>query len=403
MKRLKIIVMVCMLAICLEGCKVYLGSGVNFTVERINSDSNLSGSETDYYYFNGNMYHYSFENHEEESKKFLSVGEYMEDFAVWNDTIYYVVKQMVGREAEWTIKRLEYKSGIVKTFLLWDRLFLLYNGGEDQEISLVRVEIYEDNLLIEINDRYSTQVYICPTDDSMNPELTDVNDLFPKENGLEEVEKILYKGIIIERQYDEERGKYTIIGVRDEESGRRIFNDYYEACLKADGEDVYIWKEDSGFWYREEGSSVKHNISCLSGSEYENSKIYESKLTVENGEIIGLVHAVRDYRSASDYPDQGDLRYDVLFRLNPKEGENSILYKPENNRTRIIGYQDGIIYLMEKYKIYGQPVEDEGERILLYELPEHTDCRFDWQEGHLLVFYDEFERYELVIDLQIKQ
>ncbi|MDE7062582.1 MAG: hypothetical protein K2O73_04975, partial [Lachnospiraceae bacterium] len=358
---------------------------------------------SDYYYFNGNIYHYSLENNEEDTKKFLSEGEHMKDFAACNDTIYYVVKQMVGRDTEWAVKRLEYKSGRVKTFLPWDRLFLLYNGGEDQEISLVRVEIYEDNLLIEINNRYSTQVYICPTDDSMNPELTDVNDLFPEENGLEVVEKILYKGIIIERQYDEERGKYTIIGVRDEESGRRIFSDYYEACLKVDGEDVYIWKEDSEFWYCEEGSSMKHNISCLSGNEYENTLIFERKLTVENGEIIGLIHTVRDYRSQPDYPNQGDLRYDVLFRLNPKTGENSILYKPENNRTRIIGYQDSIIYLMEKYKIYSQSVEDGEERILLYELPEHTDYRFDWQGGHLLIFYDDFERYELVTDLQIKQ
>lgn len=93
----------------------------------------------------------------------------------------------------------------------------------------------------------------------------------------------------------------------------------------------------------------------------------------------------------------------MLFRLNPETGESSILYKPGNNRTRIVGYQDGIIYLMESYKIYSQPIEDGGKRILLYELPEHTDYRFDWQGDHLLIFYNCFEHHELVTDLLIKQ
>ena len=403
MKQLKIIALVCILALCLEGCQT-VGANVRFSVERINSDSNLSGSGADYYYYDGGMFnYYSFGSNEVKTREMLSEGERMEDFTVWNDTIYYVTRYLVDRDWEWKIKRFEYKLGIVETFLPWDRMRLLYNGKENQKISSVRVETHDDNLLIEINDRYSTQVYICSTDDSVNPELTDVNNLFSDENRTEAAEKVLHEGIIIERQYDEERGKYTIVRVRDEKSGRHIFSNYYEACLNVDGEDVRIWKEDSEFWYCEESSSMKHKISCLSGSEYKNSLIFETKLTVENGKIIGLVHAVRDYRSDSYYPTQRDLRYDVLFSLNPKTGENSILYKLENNLTRILGYQDGIIYLMTDYKIYSQPVKDDRKRKLLYELPEYVVYRFDWQEEHLLVFYDNPESHELVTDLQIKQ
>lgn len=232
--------------------------------------------------------------------EFLLEDECMEDFTIGNDTIYYVVQYVVGRK--WEIKRFEYTSGMTDTLLSWKDVISLYDGDEDEEISSVRVESYGDDLLIQIMDRFSRQVYICRIDDNVNLEFIDVNDLFPEENKSEKTEEIVYNGIIIERQYDMEREKYTIIRVRDEESGRNIFSNYFEACLEVDGEDVIIWKEDSEFWYRKGNDSEEHKISCLSENEYKGSVIFENKLTVENGEIVGLVHAVREFPAQTDYP-----------------------------------------------------------------------------------------------------
>ena len=107
-------------------------------------------------------------------------------------------------------------------------------------------------------------------------------------------------------------------------------------------------------------------------------------MTSENGHIIGLVHVPRESYCDSFDPSQDELKCDVLFQLNPKTGENSILYKTENNRTRIIGYQDGVIYLLRDFKIYSSIMESKEEK-LIAELPEDTFYEFDWQGDYLIV------------------
>ena len=53
-----------------------------------------------------------------------------------------------------------------------------------------------------------------------------------------------------------------------------------------------------------------------------------------NGEIIGLLHVPKNPMNLS----QKELKYDVLFRLDPETGESSILYCARNKCTRIIEY-----------------------------------------------------------------
>lgn len=402
MKRVIIAILVFILAAGIGGCDSR-ESGMRFSVLRINSDSNLSEDEAEYYYELGDyIYQYSLEKSEEEMKKFLFTDEHLQNFAVGKDKIYYVVRRYVGDNWEWTIKQFEYATGRQETFLSVKEIEQLYNGMEDDKITGVMVEICGDELLIQINDHHSTQVYICQMDNGKNLELIDVNDLFPKENKSGATEECMYKDIVIERRYDIEREQYTIDWVRDKESGRNIFINIYEAYVKVNDSDIMIWKGYSGFWYRELGSTEKKKIDCLNGSEYEDSLIYEEKLTVENGEIVGLIPVVKNERCNPYTPTQLDLRYDILFRLNPETGESSIIYKPKNRRTRIIGYKDGIIYLMKRYKVYSQPIGKREERSLLYELPESIGFKFDWQGDHLLIFNDDYVDHELITVLPSK-
>ena len=78
------------------------------------------------------------------------------------------------------------------------------------------------------------------------------------------------------------------------------------------------------------------------------------------------------------------MRYDVLFWFDPKTEKDGILYSPWNNRSRIIGYQDGVIYLLKDYKIYTRTVENEKEKLVV-ELPSDTNYMFDWQGDYLIV------------------
>ena len=89
------------------------------------------------------------------------------------------------------------------------------------------------------------------------------------------------------------------------------------------------------------------------------------------------------------------MKYDILFSLNPETGANKILYRAEDNHTRIIGYQDETVYLLKDYKIYSQAI-GTNENTLLLELPQDCDYRFDWQGGYLIVMC-EYEKYKYKI------
>ena len=96
------------------------------------------------------------------------------------------------------------------------------------------------------------------------------------------------------------------------------------------------------------------------------------------------MHVPKNFHRNSFDPLQDELKCDVLFRLNPNTGESSILHRTLNNRTRIIGYQDGVIYLLKNFKIYSRTVENKEEKMLV-ELPKDTYYEFDWQGDYLVV------------------
>lgn len=77
----------------------------------------------------------------------------------------------------------------------------------------------------------------------------------------------------------------------------------------------------------------------------------------------------------------------MLFSLNIDTGESRILYDTQNNLTRIIGYDNGIIYLFkDDYKIYSQPLAG-GETTQIMSIPRSDDVVFDWCGDYLIVRY----------------
>ncbi len=147
------------------------------------------------------------------------------------------------------------------------------------------------------------------------------------------------------------------------------------------------WKDDEiPYSYQVEGKD-EQSITCFEESEYRNSALYQQYMCQEDeSTIIGLINVSGDPR-VSVQLSQNQIKRDILFSLNVDTGENKILYDTKNNRTRIIGYDKGVIYLFKNnYKIYSLSLKD-GKETELMSIPKSDDIVFDWCENYLIVRY----------------
>ena len=113
--------------------------------------------------------------------------------------------------------------------------------------------------------------------------------------------------------------------------------------------------------------------------------------------VVGITQIPVIARVAHDRIEQKHLRWDVLFSYDIQTGACEILYRPGNNRTRIIGYEDGVMYLYEKDAIYQKPLDGRKEKLAI--LPPSDSYTFDWWDGKLIVL--DHETNELVEVVEI--
>lgn len=346
----------------------------NYVVKRLSAESNARGDDEKYIFRQGKkILCYSLKTEElEEYDINLPEGERI----TWNATVgshvYYVLSNHI-------VRRFDCKKQIDKEVLSeedirsicdlehWTYLFVTSSG---------------QNLVLDIDDSF----FICPADGDLKTDCIGVNTLFSEEDKTGGEQIIRYRGMRIGRRYDVKKERYQIIDIWEEKDGRSLFPHNERYTIKSGETQVILnhTRDYRDYSYQVEGTLREQRIRCLNVSAYEHSHIQGNKLTTENGDIIGLVHVPRESCYDSFDPSQDDLKYDALFRLNPQTGENSILYKTENNCTRIIGYQDGVIYLLRDFKIYSSIMESREEK-LIAELPEDTYYEFDWQGDYLIV------------------
>ena len=94
---------------------------------------------------------------------------------------------------------------------------------------------------------------------------------------------------------------------------------------------------------------------------------------------------------------QHDMKFDILYSYDPKTQTGDILYQTKNNRTRIIGYEDGVMYLNQRNHIYKKPLEGEKERLVT--LPPSDSYTFDWWDGKLIVLDHETNKLVEVVEV----
>ena len=346
----------------------------NYVVKRLSAESNARGDDEKYIFRQGKkILCYSLKTEElEEYDINLPEGERITCDAIVGDQVYYVLSNHI-------VRRFDCKKQIDKEVLSeedirsicdlehWTYLFVTSSG---------------QNLVLMIKDR----AFICPADGDLKTDCIGVNTLFPEEDKTGGEQIIRYRGMRIGRRYDVKKERYQIIDIWEEKDGRSLFPHNERYTIKSGETQVILnhTRDYRDYSYQVEGTLREQRIRCLNVTAYKDSHIQGNKLTTENGDIIGLVHVPRESCYDSFDPSQDDLKYDALFRLNPQTGENSILYKTENNCTRIIGYQDGVIYLLRDFKIYSSIMESREEK-LIAELPEDTYYEFDWQGDYLIV------------------
>lgn len=355
----------------------------DYTVIRLSPESNISENE-DYFLQTGDkILRYSFKTGET-SEYYIEVPEekYIENgiITIDNKVCYYVL-------SDGTVGRFHCETQTEEEIFSTEDILRMYGREEMPESARVSISRSEKSLLLTLDGLgMQKRIYICPIEGDLKTDCVEVNDLFPEEDMTGVEQEILYQGLRIKRCYDAKKERYELIALVEEEDGRAFFTLEQKCTIKAGEKLVSLdcgWNTGScSYWV--EGSPEEQTINCLYRTGYRNFTMQQSKLTSENGEIIGLVHVVKNYRCDPYDPSQDQLKCDILFKFDPETGENSILYKAQNNRTRVIGYQDGVIYLLKNYRIYTQ-VAGNWRRELFLKLPKNKYYTFNWQGEYLIV------------------
>lgn len=353
-----------------------------YRVEHVNSDVNPYKNEERYFYLydRGTLRSYSFEDGTIQEHIRLSVeNEWINYYAVWEEDIYYViVYYMAGKDRsnEYELRKLNYETG-EETVLVSREDMLRLNGGETVQPYL---RVYGGYIFLKLSTRYE---YMCPIGGDMLTDSFDVNTLFTEEDESGEIQQAVYDGIQVERYFDD--GRYLILGIRSQEGQKILVNYYQDRSAYVEGQRVQFRRErySGSLQYSLDGQRTWQPVTCLQERIYEMSDIYEEYLTVEDGKIIGLLciskHPLESFNISAS-----ETRKDILFELDIKTGESRILYDTKNNRTEILGYRKGIVYLIKSGKIYRQQL-DGSERMALFNLPKDSEYSIDWQAGYMIV------------------
>lgn len=352
----------------------------SYIVLNINSEKNRNKDENKFFYGNSkNIYKYSLEDGEESvGVNVDGTNTRIEDFAVWKEKIYYITSTYYSdNEVKWEVSSFDFQSSKQEVLLTHEDCIYLNEG---QEITSAGLDVYKDYLFFEID---VDKEFICKLNENISENIISVHGLFEDDGLPGDIQQTEYDGIIFERKITSE-GEFDITNIRDTQ-GYKILYPNVEIWINVDGECVRLRKDDrtEQFQYREEEEHSWRNISTFSKKEYEDSDIEGDHLVVENGRIIGLLSVSNHPIYRNDLP-QRYIKKDVLFELDIKTGESRILYDTKNNLTKIIGYQEGIMYFIRDEKIYAYELDDK-KKTEIGNLPKGKDYIIDWQAKHLII------------------
>lgn len=350
-----------------------------YLVNQINSDNNRNKSDESYFYAdNYNIYRYSFSQDETEICVRLDKedGYFIKNYAVYEEKIYYIKSN--GNMYELCCRN--YISDSEEVLLSNNDMAQFNEGKQLGTYEYPAVDAYGGYLFFAIVEKYE---YMCPIEGDIKTDSIHLNSLFESEGQSGDIQRAVYDGIVIER-YVVSDGKYEIRSIKDIQ-GYKILYLNIEPSIGVDDKQIRFYKnwKTGDIWYQVDESVLRNIVSIFRGDEYKNSHINEDYLTIEDGKIIGVLSVSRHWAEYK-YLDQYNLDRDVLFELDIETGESRILLDTKNNLTKIIGYQNGLVYLVKNEKVYSYELETK-EKTELFDLPKGKNYIIDWQVDYLII------------------
>ncbi|MCH5338592.1 MAG: hypothetical protein J1E03_07415 [Acetatifactor sp.] len=389
-KKIKKILIVCCLILCLcSGCTYNNQNNPNSLYVVMNINGSKNNGEDDYYFTTYREIHqFSVSEQEIINSVRYEDGEdgAIDNFAVCDEYIFFLTDVGWVQDPE-KIWRYDRESRIYELFL------------ETRHCG--RMTVYDGNLLYGRDD-----IYVCPIDGNPDEDCVSLLEQFPDTDSIVPSQEILYQGWRIWRVYLKSRHTYRIMQIVDEENDEVILSNFLSDSIGSwpyffgediwmDGEWIYFTKDAgiSNFYYQKGYESERQKIDCLNDRQYRKSEINTFNMTVEGEKLIGILSVSKDPLEGH-FLYQEDIKKDVLFEIDLENDSSRIIYSTENNKTRIIGYQKGIVYLLKDDVIYEEDIERKKRKELLdlreedfYDAAPSSrrEFRFYWQGSNLII------------------
>ena len=373
-RRLRIMTYMIVLSCVLSGCiskDEFFSKNGRYIVEGINASSKNDVFNEEYYFSDNGDYYFAdfyagickYSSEKGEVEAILNHSGILQAFFVCDNYIYYDTGY---------IERYDMDTG--------ENICIL----DSRDVDYVTMQVRDGYIYILQNNDH---VYRWPLNGTFENDREYLGDYFPKDNQTGEMVQITMDGLLIEGYYNPDEQQYCIASVREQDTNRVVVQDNHIE-LVVGGKKVAIYRDRKNqqmpYSYQVEGEERKA-ISCLEKSGYRKSELYEQYMTQEGeSTIIGLINISKNPVFSWELF-QFDIARDMLFRLDVNTGESKIIYDTKDNMTRIIGYNNGIVYLFkDDYKIYSQPVSG-GKATEIASIPRSDDVMFDWCGDYLIV------------------
>ena len=353
-----------------------------YYMENLNDDT--TDSATDFYYFtqkdgymNVGVTDYNLQDNTltqlVQIDEDYYANQYIAGFAVAGKVLFYTVRDDNGED---TLYRKDISTETVKS---------LYTSTSYIFINIVKNKmIYTDDTGTYLNtiDMQDTSDSIC------------LEELCTGKSEQEQTVSDQKLQITMKYRYSKENKKIKITEIRDENNN---------LLLGYSGASASVWtqKESKVTVQKKLGSNVwsywindgKENaLECLNKEKAISSGIFAERLIKDNDKVVGMVtvsSAVGGIILPDDFTQQFVTK-DVLFQIDMATGKSSKIYDTHNEKQRIIGYQNGIIYLFQKGKIYTKDISGGSAKNKMQEvaeLPKTKDSlQFTWVGKKLVVF-----------------
>ena len=155
-----------------------------------------------------------------------------------------------------------------------------------------------------------------------------------------------------------------------------------------DGRSVVFSKNNGEANYSYSIDGISGVIKDLTSKDALRSGVYNDFL-VEGDKVIGALEFT-EWRHGGIGPknmlETRDLKGSALFEFDINTYESKILYEIEGNKTQIIGYKEGQIYLYRKGKIIKRSLDGYGEKVICSVRKNKHQLSFNWLNDTLVIF-----------------